>query len=172
MLETNGGCELPCWWGITPYKTTWSETLHFLAPIIVKKGQGGSSIYYEDGYKHFTTNFDVYYEISGLPEQGRLLFRIQDDMIISINAFPPGTQNKYQLHQVLALLGAPKQIYISAQSSKPWSELFTVFVLDYSDIGVWVFYRFVPSLIGESFFACSDSTGARLFLFDPTKENR
>jgi len=23
MLETNGGCELPCWWGITPGETIW-----------------------------------------------------------------------------------------------------------------------------------------------------
>ena len=23
MLKTNGGCELPCWWGITPGQTAW-----------------------------------------------------------------------------------------------------------------------------------------------------
>ena len=25
MLQTNGGCELPCWWGIIPGKTSWKE---------------------------------------------------------------------------------------------------------------------------------------------------
>jgi hypothetical protein len=34
LLETNGGCELPCWWGITPNETAWPETLHFLRPYI------------------------------------------------------------------------------------------------------------------------------------------
>jgi hypothetical protein len=28
LLETNGGCELPCWWGITPGITTWEEVNH------------------------------------------------------------------------------------------------------------------------------------------------
>lgn len=27
MLRTNGGCELPCWWGVVPGKTTWEATL-------------------------------------------------------------------------------------------------------------------------------------------------
>ena len=25
MLETNGDCDLPCWWGITPGETSWTE---------------------------------------------------------------------------------------------------------------------------------------------------
>jgi hypothetical protein len=27
MLRTNGGCELPCWWGVIPGKTTWETAL-------------------------------------------------------------------------------------------------------------------------------------------------
>ncbi len=27
MLKTNGGCELPCWWGITPGQTDWLAML-------------------------------------------------------------------------------------------------------------------------------------------------
>jgi len=33
LLETNGGCELPCWWGIRPGKTTWKEAYDFLQPL-------------------------------------------------------------------------------------------------------------------------------------------
>lgn len=31
LLETNGGCELPCWWGITPGETTWEEAERLLS---------------------------------------------------------------------------------------------------------------------------------------------
>ncbi|MDO9302310.1 MAG: hypothetical protein Q7T89_13050, partial [Anaerolineales bacterium] len=170
LLETNGGCELPCWWGITPYKTSWPEALHFLTPIIGDIGQGGSSTFYEGENKHFTTTFEVSYEIRGFSKPGRIAFELQDNVVVAITVFPPGTQNKYQLHHILALFGVPKQIYISAQSSKAWSETFTVFVLDYSDIGVWAFYSYVPAIHRDSFFACPNSTGAELFLFDPQKE--
>lgn len=30
LFKNNGGCSLPCWWGITPGKTTWQEAKSFL----------------------------------------------------------------------------------------------------------------------------------------------
>jgi len=30
LFETNRGCLLPCWWGITPGQTTWGEARQFL----------------------------------------------------------------------------------------------------------------------------------------------
>ena len=32
MLQTNAGCRLPCWWGITPGKTRWEEVHALLSP--------------------------------------------------------------------------------------------------------------------------------------------
>jgi hypothetical protein len=36
LLQTNGGCELPCWWGIMPGTTTWSQAQAFLEGLGVK----------------------------------------------------------------------------------------------------------------------------------------
>ena len=33
MQETNGGCELPCWWGITPGETTSRAAMQILFPV-------------------------------------------------------------------------------------------------------------------------------------------
>ena len=33
LLENNGGCLLPCWWGIVPGQTTWEEAHDLLMPI-------------------------------------------------------------------------------------------------------------------------------------------
>lgn len=33
LLKTNGECDFPCWWGITPGKTTWKEAYDFLQPL-------------------------------------------------------------------------------------------------------------------------------------------
>jgi hypothetical protein len=30
LIATNGGCFLPCWWGITPGVTSWDDANHFL----------------------------------------------------------------------------------------------------------------------------------------------
>lgn len=34
LYETNNGCLLPCWWGITPGKTTWEQTKDLLSPFV------------------------------------------------------------------------------------------------------------------------------------------
>lgn len=44
LLETNGGCDFPCWWGITPGQTTLVETGeffgHFGIPLVSKSFEG------------------------------------------------------------------------------------------------------------------------------------
>jgi hypothetical protein len=34
LLKNNGGCRLPCWWGITPGQTTWQEAWAILSPLM------------------------------------------------------------------------------------------------------------------------------------------
>jgi hypothetical protein len=188
LLETNGGCELPCWWGITPNKTSMPEALHFLTSLMVEIMQGRSKTIYEGGKEHSSTNFEVYFEIPNVSKRGRILFDVQDNVVIWISIFPPGTQYRYQLHQLLSLLGIPEQIYISAWSSPKVPALDEVppaiLVLDYSHIGVWAAYGYLPDRVGEIISICPQdfgkrtsifeellgNIGGRLELFDPTME--
>jgi hypothetical protein len=187
LLETNGRCNLPCWWGIIPGITTWPEALHFLIPIVVKVGQGGSTTFNHNGEQHYVTGYDAYYEIDSTLEQERLLFSIQDNVVIWISTFHPKTKYNYQLHQILAFLGIPEQVYISARSSgkmpAPNELAPAILVLDYSHIGVWAAYGYLTSRVGENISICPQdfgkrtskyelygNIGGRLELFDPTLE--
>jgi hypothetical protein len=63
MLETNGGCELPCWWGIMPGDTTWQVAHNFFI-------SRGISWFYEDELNFdpppseylIQYNLDLYFE--------------------------------------------------------------------------------------------------------------
>lgn len=33
LYKTNGGCRLPCWWGIVPGETMWVDARYLLAPL-------------------------------------------------------------------------------------------------------------------------------------------
>lgn len=184
LIETNGGCSLPCWWGISPNKTPWSEALHLLNPLQVDIKQGSSQSYYKNGKQHVGTNFSVYFMVPDTSKQGRIIFSVQDDIVTGISVLPPVVEYKYQLHELLALLGSPKQVLVNAQSTSPVNELPpTVLTLDYSDIGVWASYGFIPSVDGESLVICPKSVkepksayeyenlGGSLELFDPKYEN-
>jgi hypothetical protein len=51
LVETNGNCSLPCWWGITPGKTTWDDAEPYIAsfaleiPHAVSTGQNDLTFY-------------------------------------------------------------------------------------------------------------------------------
>jgi hypothetical protein len=181
LLETNGGCELPCWWGIVPNKTTWEETLHRLSPFMSDVKQGSTERVILNGKPHSFTNINIYYK-SQEDQETEIWFTVLDSVVLDITVFPLSTQYKYQLHQILSLLGIPEQIFISAQQSAPYPILPpTVLILDYSDDGVWASYGYIPSLVGENLVICPepvaskvsiyDNVGGRLELFDPEMEN-
>lgn len=182
LLDTNGGCELPCWWGITPSETTWLEALHFLSPFILDLEQSDPYTRVEDGESHTYQEIQFYYKLPGNAPNGRMTLGVKDGIVFGMTVYPLGAEFKYQLHQLLALLGPPKQVLVNAQSSSPISELPpTVLALDYSDIGVWALYGYTPNQERENLVVCPksslgrvsiyDNLGGRLHLFDPKTEN-
>jgi hypothetical protein len=167
LILNNGGCQIPCWWGIIPGKTSVQEALHFLAPFSTIK-QGGSGSFYEGGKTHFTTTYTVYYDIFGEDESGRLDVGVQDNIVVGITAYPLGNEQNYQLSQILTSFGKPSQVYVSAQPYSQTNELLPAkIILDYSKLGILASYEFHLSKSGDNLDICPRPIGARLELRDP-----
>jgi hypothetical protein len=165
LLMNNGGCQLPCWWGIVPGRTPLQEAIHFLAPFS-EIAQGGKSSYYENGKQHLTTGFDVSYSVPGQKETSRMLLGVLDDQVAALTVFPPGSEQHYKLPQLLAALGAPKQIFVSAQAESQTAGLLPAFViLDYSSLGILAVYQFPLFRVGDNLRICPNSVGPRLDLW-------
>ena len=100
-LKTNGGCQLPCWWGITPGKTTWSE----MVDTFVKQGIG----FYQEGQPDLAAVTADNYRLDAID----VTFQKKDDFVQSIDvktenyylmAKPPYTEawKKYSLDRILS----------------------------------------------------------------------
>jgi len=104
MLETNGGCELPCWWGVVPGQADWQTVKNrFIA-------YGGLAF----EIPHPTQPFDYYIDI---------VFGQRNGVVQSIQVTSEvlrGTTSerfaqdwhRYSLDQVLTRYGLPSQVYI------------------------------------------------------------
>ena len=110
LYENNGGCELPCWWGITPGITSWHEAYKILAPL-------GDIYTITDPISGITLNeFDTY-----LPEDIESLGRVGANLIVEDNiVIRIGTNSRwvmrsfdYSLPGLLNSLGMPTEIWIS-----------------------------------------------------------
>lgn len=109
LYETNGNCELPCWWGITPGKTSWLEASQILAPLGTLN---------EDSFRvHFPKELDPL-EVP-LPE-GYILgevatsFFVENEVIraINVNSRWVKRSSEYSLAGILSVWGEPDDIWI------------------------------------------------------------
>ena len=167
----NNGCQLPCWWGIIPGKTTWFDAMYFLVSFTeIKQGENGS--FYAEGKNHYTTYLEVYYENPGIEDPWRMSINGQDALVSSITVFPPDTEYNYTLHQILTTFGTPNQIYVSAQPDSQTNVLDPArIILDYGALGIWAVFEFPVTKNTKTMVICPRPVGARLSLWDPTVKN-
>lgn len=145
LIATNGGCLLPCWWGITPGVTTWEETRSFLEPfatsiLILRENLYGVTI-------------DNLHESISRGGVGATIL-VKDNIVQTIS-----TEVFYPLTEVLKVYGQPDEVrvYVDSQSIDALAPF--VIALYYEKLGFLASYRgktskgevidICPSLIGE-----------------------
>jgi hypothetical protein len=126
MLRTNDNCQLPCWWGITPGKNTWDETVSLMSPyateIIQVDNRPGAAI-----FKFVPKEIpkDVWLGLD---------FKVEDNLVRGISVSPSINTPDLYLPTLLSELGIPGEVWIQAYSDWP---------CDYGGIyspGVYVIY--------------------------------
>jgi len=109
LLETNGGCAFPCWWGITPGETNWEEVVDTLQPIAWRI----SSFKNHPVYKDKVTR-EFYFAIDDQPTLMNSLMAVfvLEKATLRIEWITTG-QN-YNLISLLESLGPPEEVWMTA----------------------------------------------------------
>jgi hypothetical protein len=159
MLATNGGCELPCWWGITPGKSDWQSTIDFFGAhggfqLIVLSVEG----LYE--YEVFHTVV----ERDGIVQSIEVLGNTRWD-----NPSQSFTQDwsHYSLDQVLARHGTPSRVRVVLNEYGGGGGPFYVLLVFYDDLGVGIRYHGHALRENDLFRVCFSFTDIALWLQPP-----
>jgi hypothetical protein len=124
-IKTNNNCRLPCFWGITPGKTSWAEAEEFLGTFnhIYKSEER-----FRDGpYDQFSTPLDLSDAESRSSLQVSIKVSVGDGIAQRIHVLTaiPGDYSKqdgliyrkywfrYSLDQIFKQLGKPDDVYIN-----------------------------------------------------------
>jgi len=115
-LSVNSTCKLPCWWGITPGKTSWKDTEELLQYLGVRigaaPGYGSNTVF------HGTGGFDF----EGLSIINRFSFEETDGVIDAILINSDGYDNpqefqalwkNYSPKKILEMYGVPDRIWLN-----------------------------------------------------------
>jgi hypothetical protein len=103
--KTNLGCELPCWWGITPGKTSWEDAQAFFYLLNAK---------IEYWPPHYSIT--VFYPSSQKTALWLEIFPGENGLVESIR-----TESSYTMAEVLEKFGQPTQIWFYSDGVMPYS---------------------------------------------------
>jgi hypothetical protein len=163
LMKTNGGCQLPCWWGITPGQTSWIEAEQFLSSFSFV-GDGVSRQVERDG---LTITESIYAPIyyNGYDELSYgINYVVEDSKISIIYVLPKATQN-YTLHKLLKIYGEPSQVYVWAFTNPPGSYLPLLLAVYYSDQRMLALYDMEARKTNGYLQACPNQIAPSLSLW-------
>lgn len=117
LLETNNGCQLPCWWGITPGQTTWDAVEQFFGTFIsnIRSVSGSQLVNYSPAIPLPSA---VYGIANGYASNMYPIYTVRNGVIeeilteVSIGDTPPGYLTLYVLSTFLATYGPPSEVWV------------------------------------------------------------
>lgn len=112
LFSNNAGCQLPCWWGITPGETDWETAYQDLVQFSLFIEQGGVGENVEGGKLVVTTNYTAYYEVGTSDNIGHTSFGIENQIVVGIEVDRVGTELAYTLPQLLSSYGPPTEVWV------------------------------------------------------------
>ena len=162
LMSSNGGCELPCWWGFELGKTSIDEVRQFYDTFDVyiyeQSGENGISVLE-------ATFIDPQIENN---EQVRHSFVAQDDMMIEVEIQLNSLPN-YQIEPILQRLGQPSEILMWTVPEPYFDRLPSDFLLYFPEHGVLVGYRTGGLKIDDTINVCFNGPGgATIHLWNPS----
>lgn len=129
LYETNGNCQLPCFWGFSPGVTEWATAETLLSTltnhIFIPENESDSS--FVVSVNLFNAGSNYYREQT---------YVVKDEIIEKINAEINGSSPVFDLYKLAAILrehGRPSEIYLSTYATSIQGELPFNLVLFYPD---------------------------------------
>ncbi|MCP4535695.1 MAG: hypothetical protein GY832_00945 [Chloroflexi bacterium] len=146
MLETNSGCDLPCWWGVAPGQSEWQTVTNLIATLGF-----GIQMPHPDRLFDYTVNLD-FSEKDGLV----------DSIQVHSEVFRGATSERfaqdwqrYSPDQLLSKYGVPSQVYIHMMPPiERDAPVYYTLWLVYDQVGFFIIYRGPASYEPPTMQAC------------------
>lgn len=172
LYETNNGCQLPCWWGITPGQTTWNTAEQFFNLFASTILSASTSSPNSRSYSPIIPlPLEVFHENTVSPiysARNGIVIHIGTD--VSMGNTPPGYLTQYMLSTFLTTYGQPSEVWLSTYSAS-YSDLPFRVALFYPTQGIVALYSDNGIKQGGLVHGCPQQGPVKfLSLWDPSME--
>lgn len=170
LLENNGGCRLPCWWGMTPGQTDWNTAKYYLDTFVkdievYQEGQikqGDESIQW--------TSYRIHY-VSQSNEENVFIVGVMKGIVQEIWIGGNAVRKLFLLGHLLSNYGPPDEVYIKAHRyTNEGGPLPFTFLLNYSSHNFWAEFNLDGEVEWSSIKGCPQSIEPRIWLGSPERK--
>lgn len=170
LLVSDPQCDLPCWWGIEPGLTTWSEGYQFLIQFAnIDRMFESIGNYYEydvlvDGEMVTRRQLRMLLELSN-DDRVIVAFEGSNDGIDWIEVFiTDNSIEDYHFHNLLEKYGTPDEVLLNFRGSLDGIAPFDIY-LYYKDKGFLAEYNWNADITEEFIYGCPLPTSPWLWLW-------
>ncbi len=180
MIKTNGNCELPCWWGVTPGISNGSDIYTVFSPFTGISNGGDLPVTDPRSidFKLPIDNFTIYLNIDFGPvgDSGPKGIIGVEILQVEDHKSAPYTDlfSRYSLQNILSVYGQPADVELDADIHKFEPNSGTTFdtYLSYPDKGIYVRYTTSADEVpGNKIQSCPTEAFVDLWLMPPDKNN-
>ncbi|MBI5823364.1 MAG: hypothetical protein HZB18_05000 [Chloroflexi bacterium] len=181
LLVNNGGCKLPCFWGINPGKTLFQEAVSILAPLssiseftrFEKEIGAIDPDYIDDEFNiHTSVRFLANPNTNTVSQIGftaRAYNRIDDNLIYVFDSSDFIERfSYYMLTNILTEYGKPTKVMMSTMAKLPTGGAsnggFNILLL-YPEQGMLVNYTMPMQVVGENIMGCPSNSHVKFDLY-------
>jgi hypothetical protein len=165
LLKNNGGCILPCWFGVTPGVTPWTEARKIFESFSTIDDSGDLETRVKGNLRHIASH-GIGFKIPGEEREWGALLIEQDGIIVFIHVDAiTAKRSGFVLSKLLSDYGKPNQIKIWTTIHVPGNELPFRLVLYYEELHIFVDYRLEGRKVDESICIDPKNEGPILFLW-------
>ena len=189
LLETNGGCELPCWWGLIPGTTRIFDARNYLNSFQVLSI--GKPLYNDEWnyltlhlpqsnnlYLHIATTFkgekdklewlqvslEMQYKVTNDEEQSWYEISWNDPALAEV-------VNQYSLQNILSAYGEPSDILIFTHQTGLLNRALPVsIVLFYPQHGFMIEYVTDGQIISDNIIGCPSLAFPNFWFWSPSEQ--
>ncbi|MCI0555198.1 MAG: hypothetical protein L0287_29990 [Anaerolineae bacterium] len=178
LLQDNGGCLFPCWWGLTPGKTSTQTAKSLLEKFTANslrttfyEDVGGASWLIEKNGLLLDIIVSFTYDrlLSGTVESFRITTEVKKELegggfeTVWENPLNEQFLQAYALPQILSTYGQPKDVLVFANEGWRYFSL----ILNYSEQGFVVWYSAPLESSGDKYLGCMSKAFTKLYLWAP-----
>ncbi|HKJ27313.1 MAG TPA: hypothetical protein VJ965_06730 [Anaerolineales bacterium] len=180
LLAAETDCDLPCWWGITPGKTSKDFALSYLNQFQKLMGFGNSPQIFNFNdvmdppgiYFSFTVSYDQeivnYIRVYTEQRNDPYIPSTKESMLVYLSVM-----EAYRLENILFAFGEPEHLWIrSFAPNYDWFDTETMLL--YPELGFVVIYSSESTLYGADPMytaTCPNLSNIRMYLYDPQSES-